>query len=97
DQYIVRSNIPSDTSVMTLTVINSVPSSDPTKNYDSELVSVISTSGNGAFSDITYLILTDTKGGLPPPKSECGTTYPNGYIFSEEIFATILYYHPGTN
>ncbi|CAG8672233.1 5501_t:CDS:2 [Cetraspora pellucida] len=72
DQYHVLSAIPEhDTSSMIVTVINDAPSSDPTKNYPSELVSVISTAGVGAFSNITYLILTATDGGVPPPKSDC--------------------------
>ncbi|CAG8536331.1 24628_t:CDS:2, partial [Cetraspora pellucida] len=92
-QYHVLSAIPEhDTSSMITTVINDAPSPDPTKNYPSELISVISTAGVGAFSNITYYILTATDGGVPSPKSDCGTKYPNGYLFSEPICATILYY-----
>ncbi|CAG8716555.1 14589_t:CDS:2, partial [Cetraspora pellucida] len=60
-QLRVLSAIPEhDTSSMLVKVINDVPSPDPMKNVPSELVSVISTAGVGAFSNITYLILTAT-------------------------------------
>ncbi|CAG8756887.1 10448_t:CDS:2 [Gigaspora margarita] len=71
-QFIVRSAIPEyDDSAMIVTPIGVAPSSDPMKNSPSELNLVLSTSGNGAFSNITYLILTDTDGGVAPPSSEC--------------------------
>ncbi|CAG8766617.1 19758_t:CDS:2, partial [Gigaspora rosea] len=91
-QFIVRTAIPEyDNSAMTVTPIGVAPSSDPTKNSPSELN--LSISGNGAFSNITYLILTDTDGGVAPPSSECGTKFPNGNLYSEPIFAIILYYY----
>ncbi|CAG8751664.1 23397_t:CDS:2, partial [Dentiscutata erythropus] len=82
-----------DDSTMIVTVIGTAPSLNPRENRDSEIIFVNSTAGNGAFSDVTYLIFTDVKGGLAPPSKECGTIYPDGYIYSETFTATLLYYH----
>ncbi|CAG8792891.1 4775_t:CDS:2, partial [Cetraspora pellucida] len=67
----IRSTIPNDTSTMTVTEIGTAPSLDPTKNSVYELIFVNKTSGKGAFSDLTYAILTDVKGGAAPPSTEC--------------------------
>ncbi|CAG8735930.1 196_t:CDS:2, partial [Dentiscutata heterogama] len=32
------------------------------------------------------------KGGLPPPSKECGTKYPDGYIYSRTFTAPLLFY-----
>ncbi|CAG8719582.1 14140_t:CDS:2, partial [Dentiscutata erythropus] len=84
-----------DNSTMTVTVIGTAPSSNPTEDYFNELLAVKNTTGRGAFSDLTYFILTDVKGGVAPPNTECGTTYPDGYIYSVSLTATLLYFHPG--
>ncbi|CAG8756583.1 24794_t:CDS:2, partial [Cetraspora pellucida] len=96
----IRSAIPKyDNSTMTLTLNGflETPSSDPTKNYRYEFVPIKSNTGKGAFSDVTYFIVAETDGGAPPPSTECGTTYPDGFIHPELITYTLLYYHPGTD
>ncbi|KAF0389228.1 putative exported protein [Gigaspora margarita] len=96
-KVIIRSAIPKhDTSTMTVTVIGTAPSANPKKDYSYELISVAVNTGKGAFADVTYLILSEVEGGAAPPDKECGTTYPDGYIYSTDITATILYFHPDT-
>ncbi|CAG8672067.1 5699_t:CDS:2, partial [Racocetra persica] len=72
DQKIyVRSAIPKyDTSALALEIIGFTPSSDPLKDYRYEIMAVTNTTGEGAYSDITYIILTETKGGVAPPDTE---------------------------
>ncbi|CAG8555565.1 9840_t:CDS:2 [Gigaspora rosea] len=95
---VFRSNIPKyDSSTMSFSCITSAPSyNDPTENANDELCLAKNNTGNGAFSDITYIILTEAKGGAAPPNTECGTKYPDGYIYSDVLTATILLYHRGT-
>ncbi|CAG8800498.1 11881_t:CDS:2, partial [Dentiscutata erythropus] len=59
------SAIPSDTSVANVAFIGDAPSSNP-ENYHEELLSVENTTGQGAFSDITHVILTNWNGGAAP-------------------------------
>ncbi|CAG8795947.1 42996_t:CDS:2, partial [Gigaspora margarita] len=89
------SNIPKyDSSTMSFSCITSAPSyNDPTENANDELCLAKNNTGNGAFSDITYIILTEAKGGAAPPNTECGTKYPDGYVYSDVLTATILLYH----
>ncbi|RIB29658.1 hypothetical protein C2G38_2238768 [Gigaspora rosea] len=86
-----------DTSAVSINCIASEPSYDPKKDVDNELCLSTSNTGDGAFSDITYLILTEAKDGAPPPNEECGTKYPDDYIYSNVLTATILLYHNGTH
>ncbi|CAG8666686.1 45825_t:CDS:2 [Gigaspora margarita] len=96
-KVIIRSAIPKhDTSTMTVTVIGTAPSANPKKDYSYELISAAVNTGKGAFADVTYLILSEAEGGVAPPDKECGTTYPDGYIYSTDITATNLYFHPDT-
>ncbi|CAG8737339.1 514_t:CDS:2, partial [Racocetra persica] len=69
-----RSAIPKyDTSALTVEA-GIAPSSDP--GLCKKTLSDLSTIGEGAYSVITF-ILADTKGGVAPPDTECGTKYPN--------------------
>ncbi|CAG8602230.1 12652_t:CDS:2 [Gigaspora rosea] len=96
-KVIIRSAIPKhDTSTMTVAVIGTAPSANPKKDYSYELISVTDSTGKGAFEDVSYLILSEAEGGVAPPDKECGTKYPDGYIYSTDITATVLYFHPGT-
>ncbi|CAG8656110.1 11067_t:CDS:2, partial [Scutellospora calospora] len=64
---IVRSLIPKyDTSTISLNQLCVAPSLDPKKNYENKLFKITGTKGKGAFSDITYLMLLNTKGGVTP-------------------------------
>ncbi|KAF0532589.1 hypothetical protein F8M41_011092 [Gigaspora margarita] len=90
-----RSAIPKyDDSAMIVTVIGTAPPlSNPRKNRNSEILIVKRTTGKGAFSDLTYLIFTDVKGGAAPSNKKCGTIYPNGYIYPVPFTGTLLYYY----
>ncbi|CAG8452645.1 9811_t:CDS:2 [Gigaspora rosea] len=56
---------------MSFSCIASEPSYDPTKNAKNEFCLSKSNAGDGASSDITYIILTETKDGAAPPNEEC--------------------------
>ncbi|CAG8548390.1 19956_t:CDS:2 [Gigaspora margarita] len=63
----MRSSIPKyDTSTLSFTCIGSAPSYDPKKDAKNEFCL-----SDGAFSDITYIILTEAKNGAAPPNEEC--------------------------
>ncbi|CAG8732541.1 11227_t:CDS:2, partial [Dentiscutata erythropus] len=65
NDILLRSAIPSDTSVANVTVLGSSPASNPA-NYHNEILLVENTSGQGAFKDITHVILVDWNGGAAP-------------------------------
>ncbi|KAF0522128.1 putative exported protein [Gigaspora margarita] len=93
----MRSSIPKyDTSTLSFTCIDSAPSYNPKKDVWDEFCVIKRTTGDGAFSDITYLILTEAKNGAAPPNEKCGTNYPDGYIYSNAFTATILFCHNET-
>ncbi|KAF0530095.1 putative exported protein [Gigaspora margarita] len=96
NDILLRSAIPSDTSVANVTVLGSSPSSNPA-NYHDEILLVENTAGKGAFSDITHVILTDWNGGAAPAINLCGTDYPNGYVYASKFTTTLLFYHHKTN
>ncbi|CAG8608579.1 12555_t:CDS:2 [Dentiscutata erythropus] len=94
----IRSVIPkNDTSIMNVNVVNTSPSANPAKDYTYELLLASNNTGEGALKDITYFILTEPNGGAPPPDKDCGSTYPNGYIYSTDFTATMIYFHPGSS
>ncbi|RIB03070.1 hypothetical protein C2G38_2123933 [Gigaspora rosea] len=63
---------------------------------DTSVTNVTNTKGQGAFSDITQVILKDWNGGAAPAINLCGTDYPNGYIYTSKFTTTLLFYHHGT-
>ncbi|CAG8728658.1 4065_t:CDS:2, partial [Dentiscutata heterogama] len=65
NDILLRSAIPSNTSVVNVTVLGSSPSSNP-ENYHDKFLLVENTTGQGAFLDITHIILTDWNGGAAP-------------------------------
>jgi hypothetical protein len=69
-----RSSISGDNSLVTTGIIAQVtqPSSP---NIAWLLTKTAVTEGTGAFSDITHVLRVATEGGVPPPLSECGTTF----------------------
>ncbi|CAG8627236.1 7659_t:CDS:2, partial [Dentiscutata heterogama] len=80
--------------IANVTVLGSSPSSNP-ENYHDEILLVENTTGQGAFSDITHVILTDWNGGAAPAINLCGTDYPNSYVYASKFTTTLLFYHHG--
>ncbi|CAG8587485.1 1319_t:CDS:2, partial [Cetraspora pellucida] len=91
----IRSIIPKydSSSLIATTTINYQPP-DP-KDFPWGLEETHDNTGDGAFKDITYILRLNTKNGIPPPNSLCGTQYEEGYIYSSIISAQNLFYHPG--
>ncbi|KAF0538171.1 hypothetical protein F8M41_008123 [Gigaspora margarita] len=54
------------------------------------------TTGQGAFSDITNVILADWNGGAAPAINLCGTNYPNVYVYASKFTTNLLFYHHRT-
>ncbi|CAG8489180.1 13839_t:CDS:2 [Racocetra persica] len=76
---------------MTLDGIRTSLSPNPAKDFRCEFVPIKNNKGNGAFSDVTYFIVTEAEGGAAPPSTEYG------YIYPVLVNYTVLYYHPETD
>jgi len=68
-----RSSISGDNSLVTTAVITTI--TQPSPNIAWLLTKTAVTEGTGAFSNITFVLRVATKGGVPPPLSECNKTF----------------------
>jgi len=57
------------------------------------LVDATKTSGNGAFTDVTNVVRINTKDGVAPPVTECGTKYKDGEKFDSRYATDYYFYH----
>ncbi|RHZ82024.1 hypothetical protein Glove_114g29 [Diversispora epigaea] len=84
--------LPGDTSTSLFTVEAAAPAPNPSVDSDWVRSKAFNQTGVGAFSDVTYLQLVYTKGGLTPPASQCGTTFPDKYVYPSRFSGTLLFY-----
>ncbi|CAG8583820.1 16847_t:CDS:2 [Cetraspora pellucida] len=83
----IRSIIPeSDSSSLVVTSVATFPPPNPEKDLPYGLEKAQDNKGEGVLKDITYVVRVATDGG--------GTKYPEGYIYSSDINALNLFYHP---
>jgi len=49
--------------------------------------------GKGAFSDVKFVVRTNTKDGVAPPLSECGTKFHNNDLFKSDYSTEYWYFN----
>ncbi|CAG8750506.1 19784_t:CDS:2, partial [Dentiscutata erythropus] len=73
-----QSLVKGDNSLVIAKKISQSPSPDGPENVPWLETQTTSNQGEGTFSNITYVLRINTKGGVAPPATQCGTTYSNG-------------------
>ncbi|CAG8486656.1 600_t:CDS:2 [Paraglomus brasilianum] len=85
--------IPSDYSMVVANAVMTYPSPDGENNIPWLLAKAIYNSGDGVFSDVTFVYRTETYGGKAPPNEKCGTEFSDGYKYASPYEAQYWYYH----
>ncbi|CAG8655495.1 4535_t:CDS:2 [Cetraspora pellucida] len=72
-----QSIVKKDDSLVIAKIIASSPSPNGSGNVPWLQTQATSNQGNGRFSNITYVLRINTKGGVAPSVDQCGSTYQN--------------------
>ncbi|RHZ48696.1 hypothetical protein Glove_543g78 [Diversispora epigaea] len=83
---------PDDTSTSIFTVEATTPAPNPSVDGVWLRSKASNQTGTGKFTQVTYLQRVFTKGSLTPPSSQCGSTYPDKYVYPSRFSATLLFY-----
>jgi len=84
--------LPSDTSSSLFLTNATTPAPNPSQDGAWLRSTAFNQQGNGAFSNVTYLQRVLTIGGNPPPNDQCGTSFPDKFVYSVPYTSTLLFY-----